>query len=82
MMSVFGNVNDMISEGKARWGNIEQLLEEIQSGDLPLEEQVNKQTQVLVLLVQHLAPMNPTHDQLDEMMGGLRDLVSAFGGKK
>ena len=94
MEDMFGDVNKSISEGSTRWKLIEELASNIKEGlddssiggDILLKSSTgtinpHELARLLVLLVEHMKPMNPSEGHLDDMVSGIQDLMSSSGKK-
>lgn len=80
---MFDDLNKTMKEAQERWDKIEDcvtsLKESMDGGQSIMPEEV---AQLLIHVVDHLRPMNPSQDQLDEVTKGLSDLVGSLGKRR
>lgn len=69
---MFDDVNKIMKEGKERWDKIEALCEELKT------EPSNNTVKLMLLLVEHLRPMNPTEESIDELTNQIGDLLKSI----
>ena len=79
---MFSNFSKIIEEGNERWKKINELAIEI---DTHLNDKhnvntisTNKLAELLLLVVEHLRPMNVSQDPIDEFTKGIADLLGSF----
>lgn len=80
---MFKDLSKTIKEGQERWEKIEEyskrLKEHLESGRrITMESSLNNLALLVLCLVDHMRPMNPSQDQLDEATKGLYDFLNAF----
>lgn len=81
MSNFFSDINQTLEEGKKRWEEIEALCTQIKA-DMEINLYNHPDLfRVIMLLVDHLRPMNPSSDQLNEVAKGLGDMLASFGRK-
>ncbi len=73
---MFDDLNKVMKEGQERWGKIEELAKEINRDDYG--PNIKPVIELLILLVDHMRPMNPSQEQMDEATSGLADLLDAL----
>lgn len=80
---MFGNLEKTMKEGRERWEKIEKnaasLKKSMDEGQRAMPEEV---AELLFLVIDHLRPMNPDQKDLDEVTGGLAELLGALGRNK
>jgi hypothetical protein len=75
---MFDDLSKAMEEGQERWKKIEELVTEVEYG-LSHSTPTNRALyELVILLVDHLRPMNPSQEQLDEATNGLTDLLKAL----
>ena len=74
---MFGDLSKSIEEGQERWGKIEKLQGKLYD-NLAEGEEIPTVLLLLKLLVDHMRPMNPSQEQIDEATSGLADLLKAL----
>jgi len=74
-----------MQEGRRRWEEIEQYYEDIRnlthSGRKLDEANLHRMSHLLLLVIDHLRPMNPSQEQLDEATKGIAELLGSLGKK-
>jgi len=85
---MFDDMNKTIREGQSRWKEIEECCEDVKDISQGEDEcqnineiNIGKLSKLLLLIVDHLRPMNPTQGQLDDVTKGLTDLLGSLTGK-
>jgi len=73
---MFDDINKTVEEGRKRWDRIEALCEELRQKDPSNTRDLTVET--LLLLVEHMRPMNPTQEQVDEAQKGIENLIKSF----
>jgi len=73
---VFNDINKTIKEGQARWEKIDQLYNDLKQKDASFTG--DKTVELLLLIVDHLRPMNPTQEQVDEAAREIEDLLRSI----
>lgn len=80
---MFGDLDKTMQEARIRWKEIEEGYEDIKSrmtSGKGMDEA--SLAHLLVLVIDHLRPMNPSQDQLDEATKGIAELLESLGRKK
>jgi len=76
------NLEDTIKEGKERWEEIERwsklIKAHLQTGAKMDSTNIDRLATLMLLMVDHLRPMNPSQEQVDKLTGGLTDLLKNF----
>lgn len=75
---MFEDLNKSIKENQERWEKIEELsrtIKKMRSSSMPQVERLND---IILLMVEHLRPMNPSQEQLDEATKGLDELLKSL----
>jgi predicted nucleic acid-binding Zn-ribbon protein len=80
---MFEDLNKALREGQERWEEIEKrserLREHLSSGKkITMESSLNDLAWLVLHLVDHMRPMNPSKDQLSDATKGLADLLNAL----
>ena len=80
---MFDNINKVVAEGKKRWDKIEELVEVIRnpskfSVEISSDDYTKTIGMLLIALVDHMRPMNPTEEQLGEAKKGIEDLLKSL----
>jgi siroheme synthase (precorrin-2 oxidase/ferrochelatase) len=75
---MFNDLNKTIKEGQERWKTIEDLAEELEVSMTTGGVQPIMMAHLLLKIVEHLRPMNPSQEQLDEATSGLADLLKTL----
>ena len=79
---MFDQVNEVAKEGTERWKEIEslskQLDEQANNGHIILEHIIPTISNLLLLMVEHFRPMNPSKEQIDEATKGITDLLNSL----
>lgn len=80
---MFEDLNKALKEGQERWEEIEEyskrLREHLESGRrITMESSLNDLACLVLRLVEHMRPMNPSKDQLEDATKGLADLLNAL----
>lgn len=78
---MFDDIQKKINEGKERWKLIEGLAETIKRDIESTEPGPSNRDlgRLLLLIVEHLKPMNPSDDMLGDLGKGFNDLLSKLG---
>lgn len=75
---MFDDLNKTLKESAERWKKIEELATELEYS-LSNNEMNNKAAyELLVLLVDHMRPMNPSLDQINEATQDLTNLLNTL----
>lgn len=76
------NMDELVKEGNKRWKEIESVAEEIRnhlrSGRKLDEARTDRLAHLVLLLIDHLRPMNPSKEQIDEATKGIADLLKSL----
>lgn len=75
---MFEDLNKSIREGQERWKKIEDLVKIMKESAVGGQLHNDATHQLLLLLVDHMRPMNPSQGQLDDATKGLGDLLKAL----
>jgi dihydrodipicolinate synthase/N-acetylneuraminate lyase len=73
---MFDDLNKTIKEGQERWKKIEELTDEINKQNY--YQGMKTLVELVTLIVDHMRPMNPSQEQLDEATSGLADLLKTL----
>lgn len=79
---MFGNLNKMIKEGQERWDKIEKLAETINNSTTDGQVYDDAIRELILLVVEHLRPMNPSKEQINEATDGLTNLADLLKNLK
>lgn len=79
---MFGNLNKMIKEGQERWDKIEKLAETINNSTTGGQVYDDAIRELILLVVEHLRPMNPSKEQINEATDGLTNLADLLKNLK
>jgi len=72
---MFDDLNKNIKEGQERWGEIEELMDSVSKTDWGSNTPIVK---LLLLVIEHLRPMNPSQQQIEEATKGLDELLKSL----
>lgn len=86
---MFGNMDEIVKEGNKRWKEIEDLAEELRpyvakhgdESDIKPDghlQAIIMMAQLLLLMVDHMKPMNPSQEQVEEATKGIADLLQSL----
>jgi len=83
---MFENMDKTIEEGQKRWEKVEYLVTQLepylaaigQTHSSGHRDAIHTMGSLLLLLVEHMRPMNPSKEQLDEAKKGIADLLNSL----
>ena len=83
---MIGDMNKTIEEGQKRWEKVEYLVAQLEAHLADIGQThstghldaIHTMGSLLLLLVDHMRPMNPSKEQIDEATKGLADLLDSL----